>query len=99
MRIKITRTDIVEVTKVIVTPSGIPDKNSFGKYKDIRCYLEMIWGDKKYERIHGEFDCKGVDNLEDCEKVSYKFVDELYKDGCIDISTDEKCAEYGLTIY
>lgn len=99
MRIRISRTDIYEVNEVIVTPGGMKDENNPGKYKDMMCAIDMIYGDDEYARISGEFKCENVTTFEECRSASYKFIDELWEKGYIDISTDEKCEEYGLIIW
>ena len=99
MRIRLTEYDIYEVYQVFVTPGGMPDEENPGKYKDMICNITMIFGEGEYDRIEGEFDTINASTFEECEGVAKKFMDELWENGCIDISTDEKCEQYGLTIW
>lgn len=96
MRIRFHSTDIKEVREVIVTPGGMPDGD---KYVDMICGVEFVIRDGECDRLYGEFDCKGATTMEECESVAIPFMDDLYENGCIDISTEEKCKKYGLLIY
>ena len=97
MRVRLTKTDIIEVTNVFVTPAGKEDKNNPGKYKEMMCKITLK-NDYGYD-LMGEFNCDGATTFKECEEKAYKFIDELYQNGCIDISTEEKCKEYGITIW
>ena len=100
MRIKINETDIIEAYLVIIIPGGWEDEDNKGKYTNMICSFTILYGDGgEYSRFEGRFDCKGATTFEECKAASYKFIDELYKNGCIDISTDEKCEEYGMIFY
>lgn len=99
MRIRLTENDIYEVYQVFVTPAGREDEKRPGKYKEMICTISMIYGEGEYARIDGEFDVGNASTFEECENAAKKFMDELWENGCIDISTDKKCAKYGLTIW
>ena len=99
MRVRLTEYNIFEVHDVFATPAGKEDKRRPGKYKDMMCKLTMIYGEGEYMLIEGEFDVGNASTFEECRKAAKKFMDELWETGRIDISTDEKCAEYGLTIW
>ena len=97
MRIKLNDLTIIEAQKVYITPGGQRDKNNPGKYKDMICAFTIVYGNDR--ELEGRFKCDGAATFEECSKASYKLMDELYKNGCIDVSTDEKCEEYGMIFY
>jgi len=85
-----------EIKQVIVTPCGRQLNKDL--YTDMHCFITMRYGDGEYEVIEGEFDCSGAMTFEECEESAQEFLDDLYHYRKIDISTDEKCAKYGLTL-
>ena len=100
MRIRFGITDIKEVREVYIIPGGFPDGDEKNKYKDMTCGVWFVINDdEEYGDMYGEFDCKGATTMEECESVAIPFMDELYENGCIDISTEEKCKKYGLSIH
>lgn len=100
MRIRINNMDIIEAFNVFTTPGGREDKDNPGKYKDMICGFTILYGDgSEYSRFDGEFKCDGATTFEECEAAAQKFMDELFQNGYIDISTDEKCKEYGMIFY
>lgn len=100
MRIRIDRTLIIEAYYVDISPGGKADENNPGKYKEMICAFTIVYGDgSEYSRFEGEFKCDGATTFEECESASYKFMDELYENGYIDISTEEKCEEYGMIFW
>lgn len=99
MRVRLSRYDIYEVYDVFISPCGREDEKRPGKYKEMMCTITMVYGEGEHMQINGEFDVGNASTFEECYKASEKFMDELWENGCIDISTDEKCAKYGLTIW
>ena len=97
MRIKLNDLTIIEAQKVYITPGGQKDENNPDKYKDMICAFTIVYGNDR--ELEGRFKCDGATTFEECRKASYKFMDELYKNGYIDVSTDEKCEEYGMIFY
>ena len=97
MRIRLYRSDIIEAHNVYITPGGHPDENNPGKYKDMFCAITIEYGNDR--ELEGEFKCDGATTFEECSRASYKFMDELYEKGYIDISTDEKREEYRIVLY
>lgn len=96
MRIRTDYYDIYEVKEVVIIPMGIPCKDNPNKYCDMRCEIKMRYGNSKNDVILGAFDCSNATSFEECEEIVSKFINELYENGKIDISTEEKCKEYGL---
>lgn len=99
MRVRITETDIFEVNNICVSPCGKPTAENSEIHTDMMCYIEMRYGNGEYEYINGEFKCPKTGTFEECRLAAKKFVDELYENGCVDISTDELCEKYGISIW
>lgn len=100
MRIKINELTIIEAYEVFITPGGREDEKNPGKYKDMMCKFTILYGDGgEYSRFDGEFKCDEATTFEECKASARKFMDDLYKNGYIDISTDEKCEKYGMIFW
>ena len=99
MRIRIDNTAIFEIREVYVTPGGMSNEDNPNKYHDMICTIDMRYGDGEWDCISGEFDCTGATTFEEAESVAMPFMNELFEKGYIDISTDEKCEKYGITIW
>lgn len=100
MRIRINEWTIIDAYEVNISPCGISDRKHPGKYKDMMCSFMIFYGDGgEYNRFEGEFKCDGATTFEECGSAANKFMDELYEKGYIDISTDEKCEEYGMIFW
>ena len=99
MRIKISNTVIIDANEVCITPSGWEDENDDSRYRDMSCELTIRYGDIGIDEYSGEFNCSNATTFKECEEIAQPFLDELFKKGYIDISTEEKREKYGLTIY
>lgn len=99
MRIRVNRTDIFEISEVIITPGGFPDPDNPRKYTNMSCSMELRYAEGEYGAFYGEFNCEGATTMEECESAALPFVDELFEKGYIDISTDEKCEKYKLILW
>ena len=99
MRIKINNTVIIEANEICITPAGWEDENDNSRYRDMTCELTIRYGDIGSDEYFGSFDCSNATTFKECEKIAQPFFDELFKKGYIDISTEEKCKKYGLTMY
>ena len=99
MRIRTDKSTIIDAYEVCITPAGKKDKKHPGKYKDMMCKFTILYGGTDYSFIEGEFKCDGVTTFEECKATADKFMDELYQNGYIDVSTDEKCEKYGMIFW
>lgn len=96
MRVRLSVGSIYEVYDVCVMPGGLT--NDSGKFYDMSCILSMRYEDTEYGEITGEFDVSNCTTIEECEEIVKPFFDELFKNGFIDLSTDEKLKKYKLSI-
>lgn len=99
MRIKIDRGQIIEAYHVDITPGGLRDNNNPGKYKNMICRFTISFESNYCGCLEGEFDCLNATTMEECEAAADKFIDELFRNGYIDISTEEKRKKYGMRFY
>jgi hypothetical protein len=97
MRVRTDIDEIYEVYEVRINPCGKQSPDDPDKYYDMRCFLYMRYGNDSQDVIEGVFDCSDATTFEECRSKASKLLDELYKKGCIDISTEEKCEKYGFT--
>ena len=98
MRVLINDTDIYEIKIVTIDVGGKENEDKPGTYHDIICRVNLIYGDNESEYIVGEFNCSETTTFKEAKLVAKPFIDELYKYGCIDISTDNKCKKYNMKI-
>lgn len=100
MRVKVDPWNIYDVFYVYLTPGGfVGEDDPEGTFHDMTCDIEMRFDDGDYGVIKGEFDCYNATTYEECEAIAQKFMDDLLKNGYVDLSTKEKRKAYNLELY